>query len=129
MSGKESHIYVVGDFFAKYYGKRVIKGQQGDKAEYALVTYAHRVTQAEFVWDAEVPVVDGVNVMCPQVLEGVEIFFKVDPAGYGKPFLEDLRAAVIADVKLEGVVKEHKRSFGTIRGRLYARVHVVAGGQ
>ena len=126
MSTKERHIYVVGDFFAKYYGRRAKAAQGNSNAEYEVHTYQHRITRAAYVWDPEIPVAADVNQLRPSHLEEVEIHFLEDPAGYGKPFRESLRDPIITDIRLEGVAKEHQRSFGTIRGRIYVKVHTVA---
>lgn len=123
MSFAERHIYVVGDFFAKYWAEKVPGAEAGDPEEYIMHTYAHRVTKAAYIQDPEVPTEQEANFMNPEELRDVEIFFLEDPAGYGKPFFETLRSPIVANLKLEGVIKERKRSFGSIRGKLYVRVH------
>jgi hypothetical protein len=123
MNLPERHIYVVGDFFAKYWADRIPGAEAGEPEEYIMHTYAHRVSKASYVWDPELPDIQDINCMHPEELKDVEIFFLEDPAGYGKPFFETLRAPIVANLKLEGVVKERKRSFGSIRGKLFVRVH------
>jgi hypothetical protein len=126
MSIEERHIYVVGDFFAKYHGRRAKASPGSSAAEYAVHTYAHRITRAAYVWDPEIPAPDPINQLRPDHLDEVEIHFLEDPTGYGKPFRESLRDPIITDIRLEGVAKEHQRSFGTIRGKIYVKVHSVA---
>ena len=123
MKQKERYIYVVGDFFAKYYGDRIPESSPGAPTEYTVNTYDRRVTNARYVWDPELPQVDNLNNMQPELLQEVVLHFAEDPAGYGKPFREDLRFPIIADIRLEGVVQERKRSYGTMRGTLYVKVH------
>lgn len=123
MQDKERHIYVVGKFFAKYWGDRIKATEPGRPTDYTINTYDHRITQAEYVEDPEVPPFEEVNCMQPELLKEVLIHFKVDPAGYGKPFREDLRNPLIANIKMEGVVRERKRTYGTIRGMAYVKVH------
>jgi hypothetical protein len=125
MRPEERHIYVVGDFFAKYHGRRA-KVEGSTEAAYEVHTYAHRITRAAYVWDPELPAPDPVNQLRPSHLDEVEIHFVEDPTGHGKPFRESLREPIITDIRLEGVAKEHQRSFGTIRGRIFVRVHTVA---
>lgn len=123
MEIEEQHIYVVGEFFAKYWAQSIPAAHTGASIDYAMHTYEHRVTKAQFVRNPELPTPSDTNYMCPEELRDVEIHFGVDPAGYGKPFRETLRFPIIGDVRLEGVVKERKRSYGTLRGRFFAKMH------
>ncbi|MEM7040378.1 MAG: hypothetical protein AAF570_25655, partial [Bacteroidota bacterium] len=120
---EERHIYVVGEFFAKYWGERLAQNDPSDPAEYKVHPYAQRVTKAEFVEDPELPTPGTLNYMCPAQLQNVTLYFEKDPAGYGKPFRESFYEPIISDIRLEGVLNERKRSYGTMRGKFIAKVH------
>lgn len=123
MRYQDHHVYVVGDFFAKYWAERVPASGVGEPEEYKLHTYDHRVDRAAYVWDPEIPERTESNYMQPEKLDEVVIHFREDPTGYGKPFRDTVYDPIVADIRLEGVVKERKRSYGTLRGRFFAKVH------
>ena len=119
----ERHIYLVGDLKAKYYGTRVRGNEALSDSDYALKWYDLEVFNAAYVEDPELPESSETNYLSADNLNNVVIYFNDDPTGYDKPFREELRDPIVGGIRLEGVVKERKRTYGTVRGRLYCKVY------
>lgn len=123
VTGHERHIYLVGEFSAKYFGKGIRTSEPGQPTDYDIQFYDLKVVKARYEEDPKLPSVQKANYLAPHRLDKVFIQFNQDPTGYGKPFRESLNHPIVGDLKLEGVIKERKRCFGMVRGKLYAKVH------